>query len=141
MKRFVAIAMIVAAAPFAASAQSGQITVPFNANYGPGDYWCAAGNYVARLGASATTPIYVVSPLPRPRGEGMTFSLTGPSSGHRSGLVGLLLSRTDVLRAHAARGFCSSPSNSNDDSPREEGGDRDGPPTGGDNGPPTGSDN
>ncbi len=109
-------ATALAALPFTAdAAQKGRVVsasgdsfeVGFNANLSPDDYWCAAGNYVVgHLRMSGTTRIYVTSPLPRPRGHGVSFSLSGPSSGHHSGLAGVLVSRTDVLPAHHARALC-----------------------------------
>ncbi len=116
MKTLIAATALAMTLPFAAdakqkarvvSASGDQFEVGFNANHSPNDYWCAAGNYVVgNLRMPGTTRIYVTSPLPRPRGQGVTFSLSGPSSGHRDGLAGVVVSRIDVLRAHHARALC-----------------------------------
>lgn len=104
MTRFLAAAALALALPMSASAN--EITIRFNANMGPSDYWCAAAKHFGRLGATATTRIYVTSPLPRPRGQGVTFSTVGPSSGDVPGWTGNLISRIDTLKLHQAGAQC-----------------------------------
>lgn len=104
MPRFLAAAALALMLPV--SAQATEVTIRFNANMGPSDYWCAAAKKLAQMGATSSTRIYVTSPLPRPRGQGMTFSTVGPSSGDIPGWTGNLISRIDTLKLHQAGAQC-----------------------------------
>lgn len=61
--------------------------VPFSGLSGDVDFWCAAGDYVnSFLGLPGGTRIYRLSEPPRPRGDGIRFSLQPDGSASRTGL-------------------------------------------------------
>ena len=81
--------------------------VPYRGLNGPGDFWCAAGDYVIReLELPPNTRIYRTSSPPRRAGQGMTFSLSATGA-KKTGLVRLNRDRS-VTAAHA-RGLCDVP--------------------------------
>lgn len=63
-------------------------TVAFRSIAREGDYWCAAGDYVIRgLRLHERTQVYRASPQPRPRGQGVSFTLDAKRAVGTSGLV------------------------------------------------------
>lgn len=63
-------------------------TVPFMGPAGDVDFWCAAGDYVNKfLGLPGGTRIYRLSEPPRPRGDGIRFSLKPDGAASRTGLT------------------------------------------------------
>lgn len=110
------VALLPAAAP-AWIAQNGLVveatgpqsfTVPYRGLSGARDFWCAAGDYVVReLNLSPTTRIYRTSPVPRPGGDAMDFSLDPTRDVGRTGL--LVLSDEPGLSASFARLQCADP--------------------------------
>lgn len=81
--------------------------VPYRGLNGPGDFWCAAGDYVIReLELPADTRIYRTSSPPRRAGQGMTFSLNAQGA-KKTGLV--RLNRGRGVTASHARNLCEIP--------------------------------
>ena len=65
----------------------GTFNVPFMGLSGDTDFWCAAGDYVNNfLGMPGGTRIYRLSEPPRPRGQGIRFSLSPEGASARTGL-------------------------------------------------------
>jgi hypothetical protein len=61
--------------------------VPFQGLSNNHEFWCAAGDYVRRrLGLPGRTPIYLLSELPRQRGQGLRFSLDPEGAAARTGV-------------------------------------------------------
>ena len=66
----------------------GTFNVPFMGLSGDTDFWCAAGDYVNNfLGMPGGTRIFRLSEPPRPRGQGIRFSLSAEGASERSGLA------------------------------------------------------
>jgi len=66
----------------------GTFIVPFMGLSGDADFWCAAGDYVNNfLGMPGGTRIFRLSEPPRPRGQGIRFSLSAEGASDRSGLA------------------------------------------------------
>lgn len=82
--------------------------VPWRGDSGAPSFWCAAGDYVIRgLGLSPATRVFRTSPVPRPRGEGIVFSLS-PDNATDTGMV-VLGSPDKGLSAGHARALCLDP--------------------------------
>jgi hypothetical protein len=66
----------------------GTFNVPFRGLSGDTDFWCAAGDYVNNfLGMPGGTRIFRLSEPPRPRGQGIRFSLSAEGASEQSGLA------------------------------------------------------
>ena len=86
---------------------NGAFEVPYRGLNGPGDFWCAAGDYVIReLELPPNTRIYRTSSPPRRAGQGITFSLSAEGA-KKTGLV--RLNRDRSVTASHARSLCEVP--------------------------------
>lgn len=62
--------------------------VPFMGLSGDVEFWCAVGDYVNNvMGLPGGTRIYRLSEPPRPRGQGIRFSLNPEGAASRTGLA------------------------------------------------------
>lgn len=80
--------------------------VPYRGRSGAPAFWCAAGDYAARvLGAAATDRIWRLSEPPRRSGDGIRFSLAPDGRASRTGLA--LIGEDDAsLSVAHARQLC-----------------------------------
>jgi hypothetical protein len=86
-----------------------QFMVTASPGMGAPSSWCAAGDFaIRRLHVAPNTPIWRISEPPRPRGEGVLFSLSPEGAASRSGL--LRLNETDAsVSAGFAQELCWDP--------------------------------
>ena len=71
------------------------------------DYWCAAGTYVRqRLGMSSKTRIFRLSPEPRKRNQGISFTLDKARSTGSTGITIFGGLQDGGLSAASASQFC-----------------------------------
>jgi hypothetical protein len=86
-----------------------QFMVKASPGMGAPSSWCAAGDFaIRRLHVAPDTPIWRISEPPRPRGEGVMFSLDPNGAATRSGL--LRLNETDAsVSAGFAQELCWNP--------------------------------
>ncbi|MCC0063627.1 MAG: hypothetical protein H6895_05985 [Defluviimonas sp.] len=84
----------------------GSFSVPWR---GPGDasaFWCAAGDYAIRaLHAAPTARVWRITPVPRPAGAAMRFSMRPDGAAERTGLL-LLGGKGAAISAGFAASFC-----------------------------------
>lgn len=82
----------------------GTFEVPYRGLSGASDFWCAAGDYVAReLGLPPSTEIFRLSSPPRRGGQGVVFSLS-PEGARKTGLF--LFGGGNSVSASHARALC-----------------------------------
>ena len=63
-------------------------SVPFQGYSDDHEFWCAASDYVRRgLGLPGRTPIFLLTELPRKRGQGLRFSLDPEGAAPRTGVT------------------------------------------------------
>ncbi|WP_420023523.1 hypothetical protein ACN9JG_03690 [Cereibacter azotoformans] len=83
----------------------GSFLVVGSPGQGPGESWCAAGDYVMAMGLAPTTRIWRLSEPPRRQGEGVRFGLSPEGAASKTGLF-ILGSEDASLSAIHARTLC-----------------------------------
>jgi hypothetical protein len=83
-------------------------TVQNQTRAGVTDYWCGAGRYVLNtLGLPSRTRVYLLSPLPRKAGQGLSFTLDASRSFGKTGVTTFGGPQDGSMSAGGAEaGFC-----------------------------------
>jgi hypothetical protein len=82
-------------------------TVEYRSSKADPDYWCAAADYViGPLRQSRAVTIYRISPPPRARGAGITFSLSPQGAASSTGMVILGGAGGGGMSASLAETYC-----------------------------------
>lgn len=112
---FAALAAVTLAGPAAAYiARNGEVVRPEadgtflvvgSPGQGPGESWCAAGDYVMAQGLVPTTRIWRLNEPPRRQGQGVRFGLSPQGAASKTGLF-ILGSKDASLSAIHARALC-----------------------------------
>jgi hypothetical protein len=82
----------------------GTVLVPWRGSSAATDFWCAAGDYAARvLGKSPGEDIWRLSAPPRRQGEGIAFAMSAPESPLAQSYFA---SETGRMSVSLARDYC-----------------------------------
>ncbi|MGP3697481.1 hypothetical protein [Rhodobacter sp. NSM] len=86
-------------------AGDGTFVVMGSPGQGPGESWCAAGDYVMSQGLLPTTRIWRLSEPPRRQAEGVRFGLSSQGAASKTGLFIIGAKDASVSAIHA-RALC-----------------------------------
>jgi hypothetical protein len=87
---------------------NGRFEVQSRGGLSDANAWCAAGDFaIRRLGVSGSTRVWRISPPPRPRGKGITFSLSPDGAAGSTGLATVGGAGNGSRSAISAQGLCA----------------------------------
>lgn len=70
--------------------------------------WCAAGDFATRQLGAGNAMVYRISPPPRPRGQGITFSMSPAGAASSTGLMTIGGAGGGAKSASSAQNLCNS---------------------------------
>lgn len=86
---------------------NGQFEVRPKGGLSDANAWCAAGDFASRQLGAGNAPVYRISPPPRPRGQGIVFSMSPAGAASSTGLMTVGGAGGGSKSASSAQNLCN----------------------------------